>query len=136
MINTIVLVGRLTKDIEVRKTSSDLSVTSFTLAVERNTKGKETDFISCQAWRQSADFLGNYAHKGNLVGVTGSINTSHYINNKGDTVYKTEVVCNNVQLLESKGASNEDYQTPRVNTPKNDYGNEDSLNLDDSSLPF
>ena len=107
MINRVVLVGRLTRDIEVRKTQSGLSVTSFTVACNRRNTGgnNEADFINCTAWRQAADFLGSYAHKGALVGVEGRISTRNYTNNAGQKVYVTEVVCDQVQLLESKSRS-------------------------------
>ena len=85
MINNVVLVGRLTKDIELRKTQSGLSVASFTVACDRrlsqeqkNNNEQSADFISCVAWRGSADFLGNYAHKGDTVGVEGRIQTRSY----------------------------------------------------------
>ena len=80
MINSVVLVGRLTKDIELRKTQSGLSVASFTVACDRrlsqeqrNNNEQSADFINCVAWRGSADFLGKYAHKGDTVGVEGKI---------------------------------------------------------------
>lgn len=85
MINRVVLVGRLTRDVEVRKTASGLSVATFTVACDRRmARGQDgnnqqsADFISCVAWRQAADFLGSYAHKGALVGVEGRIQTRNY----------------------------------------------------------
>ncbi len=110
MINRVVLVGRLTKDVEVRKTQSGLSVASFTVACDRNRRSQDNsqqtaDFINCVAWRQSADFLGQYAHKGALIGVDGRIQTRSYDRNDGTKVYVTEVVCDSVQLLESKSQS-------------------------------
>ncbi|MEE8806878.1 MAG: single-stranded DNA-binding protein [Lactimicrobium sp.] len=110
MINRVVLIGRLTKDVEVRKTNSGLSVAQFTVAVDRrvsrDSNGQQNaDFVPCVAWRQSADFLGSYARKGNLVGVEGRIQTRNYDDKDGKKVYVTEVVCDNVQLLQSKGAS-------------------------------
>ena len=110
MINRVILVGRLTRDPMLRKTQSGLSVATFTVACDRRFSGgngqdRQTDFISCVAWRQSADFLGQYAHKGALVGVDGRIQTRNYDNASGQKVYVTEVVCDSVQLLESKSAS-------------------------------
>lgn len=108
MINSVVLVGRLTKDIELRKTQSGLSVASFTVACDRrlsqeqrNNNEQSADFISCVAWRGSADFLGNYAHKGDTVGVEGRIQTRTY-DRDGQRVYVTEVLANSVNLLHSK----------------------------------
>ena len=102
-INRVVLVGRLTRDVEVRKTGSGLSVAQFTVAVDRrmpkNSDGQQSaDFVPCVAWRQSADFLGSYARKGNLVSVEGRIQTRNYDDKDGRKVYVTEVVCDSVQL--------------------------------------
>ena len=110
MINRVVLVGRLTKDVEVRKTTTGLSVASFTVACDRrgqkNPDGSsQADFINCTAWRQSADFLGQYARKGAMVGVEGRIQTRSYDDQQGQRRYVTEVVCDNVNLLESKSQS-------------------------------
>lgn len=107
MINNVVLVGRLTRDPEVRKTTSGLSVCQFTVACDRirkkdSTEQQQADFINCVAWRGSADFLGSYARKGYLVGVEGRIQTRNYDDRDGKRVYVTEVVCDSVQLLESK----------------------------------
>ena len=107
MINRVVLVGRLTKDVEVRKTQTGLSVASFTVACDRRTSRSQdgnqqtADFINCVAWRQSADFLGQYARKGALVGVEGRIQTRSYDRQDGTKQYVTEVLCDNVSLLES-----------------------------------
>jgi len=131
MLNRVILIGRLTKDIEVKKTNSGLSVTSFTVAVNRRTSnGNEADFINCTAWRNTADFLGKYAAKGNLVSVEGRIQTRNYQNNEGRTVYVTEVVCDSVQLLESRsqreGSSNYDsnsYNNSNNSQFSNNYQN-------------
>jgi len=152
MINRVVLVGRLTRDIEVRKTSSGLSVTSFTVAVNRrSSNGNEADFVPCTAWRSTADFLGQYARKGAMVGVEGRISTRNYTDNSGRKVYVTEVVCDNVQLLESRSqaqARNSDYTNNTNNNygnnsgsyntkNNNDYGNSDSYsNQDDANDSF
>lgn len=107
MINRVVLIGRLTKDPELRKTASGLSTCSFTTAVDRPVSKKDAqqngeqtaDFIACVAWRQQADYLTSYGHKGDLIGVEGRIQTRNYDDNDGRKVYVTEVVCNTVQLL-------------------------------------
>lgn len=108
MINSVVLVGRLTKDIELRRTQSGLSTTTFTLACDRrlsaeqkNNGAQSADFISCVAWRGSADFLSSYAHKGDTVGVEGRIQTRSY-DRDGQKVYVVEVLANSVNLLHSK----------------------------------
>ena len=104
MINRVVLVGRLTKDVEVRKSASQLSVANFTVACDRARKteeGPNADFVSCVAFRQPADFLAQYAKKGNLVGVDGRLQTRSY-EKDGHTVYVTEVIADTVRLLEKK----------------------------------
>ena len=110
MINRAVLVGRLTRDVEVRKTQSGISCAMFTVACDRNRKKDDNsneptaDFISCVAWRQPADFLGQYARKGSLVGVDGRIQTRNY-EKDGQRIYMTEVVADQVRLLESKSST-------------------------------
>jgi single-strand DNA-binding protein len=107
MINNVVLVGRLTKEIILRQTTNGINTCSFTIACDRkNSKNNEADFINCVAWRQSADFLNKYARKGNKVGVEGRITTRNYKNNNGQKVYVTEVTCEQVQVLESKNDNN------------------------------
>lgn len=109
MINNTTLVGRLTKNPEIRFTGSGIAVLSFTLAVERsytNAQGeRETDFINCVAWRGTAETLSKFAVKGSLIGVTGSIQTRNYQNNEGRTIYTTEVLVDNFQMLEPKSVT-------------------------------
>lgn len=99
MINNVVLVGRMTRDAELRYTPSNVAVATFSLAVNRNFKGangeRETDFINCVIWRQQAENLANWAKKGALVGITGRIQTRNYENQQGQRVYVTEVVADN-----------------------------------------
>lgn len=100
-INNVTLVGRLTKDIDLRKTQSNLSTCSFTLAIDRRFKSDEADFINCVAWKQSADFLSQYARKGTIVSVEGRIQTRSYDGQNGK-VFVTEVVADNVQIITEK----------------------------------
>ena len=108
MINNVVLVGRMTRDAELRYTPSNVAVATFSLAVNRNFKGangeRETDFINCVIWRQQAENLANWAKKGALIGITGRIQTRNYENQQGQRVYVTEVVADNFQMLESRAA--------------------------------
>ena len=150
MINRVILVGRLTRDPMLRKTQSGLSVATFTVACDRRFSGngqdRQTDFISCVAWRQSADFLGQYAHKGALVGVDGRIQTRNYDNASGQKVYVTEVVCDSVQLLESKSASENrsatmGYQPQNAgyaaaNDGFDDFSAGPTLDISSDDLPF
>ena len=107
--NNVSLVGRLTKDVELRYTPSNVAVATFTLAVNRNRKSengeREADFINVVIWRQQAENLANWAKKGALIGVTGRIQTRSYDNQQGQRVYVTEVVAESFQLLESRTAS-------------------------------
>lgn len=152
MINRVVLVGRLTKDIELRKTSSNISTCTFTLACNRrytssNNNGPTADFINCVAWRQSADYLAQYASKGAVVGVEGRITTRSYDGQNGK-VYVTEVTCDNVTLIggnrngSSVGASNTNQTfTPKSeasyeNNMDDDFSNTPSLDISSDDLPF
>lgn len=151
MINNVVLVGRLTRDIELRKTQSGLSVASFTIACDRrlsqeqkNNNEQSADFISCVAWRGSADFLGNYAHKGDTVGVEGRIQTRSY-DRDGQKVYVTEIVANSVSILHSTQPRQAQAQTQpqqqvqnatatQASDPMEEYLNGYEINSDE--LPF
>ena len=154
MINNVVLVGRLTKDIELRKTSSNISTCTFTLACNRKfssgNNGPTADFINCVAWRQSADFLAQYASKGAIVGVEGRITTRNYEGQNG-RVYVTEVTCDSVQLIGgSKNSGNNIASNPTPNRtftpsvepsfegngPEDDFSNTPSLDISSDDLPF
>ena len=106
MINRAVLTGRLTRDPELRYTTSGTAVVSFTLAVDRqfrNQNGdRDADFINCVIWRKSAENFSNFTHKGSLVGIEGRIQTRNYENQQGNRVYVTEVVVDNFALLEPR----------------------------------
>lgn len=109
MINRVVLVGRLTRDPELRYTPSGVPVANFTLAVNRtftNQQGeREADFINCVIWRRPAENVANYLKKGSLAGVEGRIQTRSYEGQDGKRVYVTEVVADSVQFLEPRSAS-------------------------------
>ena len=106
MINRVVLVGRLTRDVDLRYTSSGAAVGTFSMAVNRqftNANGdREADFINCVIWRKSAENFANFTEKGSLVGVDGRLQTRNYENQQGQRVYVTEVVVDNFSLLESR----------------------------------
>lgn len=153
MINNVVLVGRLTRDIELRKTQSGLSVASFIVACDRrlsqeqrNNNEQSADFINCVAWRGSADFLGKYARKGDTVGVEGKIQTRNY-DRDGQRVYVTEVLANSVNLLHSKQtaqpqeqASYEPQPTQATQAPKpqqmSDFDYLPNVEVSSDDLPF
>ena len=134
MINRVVLVGRITRDVEHKTTPSGVSVVSFTLAVNRNFTSaggeREADFINCVTWRASADFMRNYVKKGNLLGVDGRMQTRNYQDNDGRTVYITEVVADSVQLLESRN-TNQSNQADNTGQFKNRYEENQSNDAQD-----
>lgn len=114
MINRTVLVGRLTRDPDLRYTNSGAAVATFTVAVNRqftNSQGeREADFINCVIWRKAAENFANFTHKGSLVGVDGRIQTRSYENQQGQRVYVTEVVVENFSWLESRAQSEQRQQ--------------------------
>ena len=155
MINNVVLVGRITRDPELRYTPQNQAVATFSLAVNRQFKNangeREADFINCVIWRQQAENLANWAKKGALIGVTGRIQTRNYEGNDGKRVYITEVVADNFTLLEPKQTTE---QRPRESTRErqqeqkrsnyNDFNNTpdpfgshgEPYDVSDDSLPF
>lgn len=138
MLNSTCLVGRLTKDPELRYTPNNQAVATFGLAVNRNFKSqngeREADFINCVIWRQQAENLANWAKKGALIGITGRIQTRNYENQQGQRVYVTEVVADNFQLLESRkdreGGQSQGYSQP-------DFSRQaESMDISSDDLPF
>ncbi|MCS9993916.1 single-stranded DNA-binding protein [Streptococcus thermophilus] len=148
MMNSVCLVGRMTKDAELKYTGNNIAVASFSLAVNRNFKDangeREADFINCVIWRQQAENLANWAKKGALIGITGRIQTRSYENQQGQRVYVTEVVAENFQMLESRAAreggnANNSYsqqQVPNFARESGSYGNAKPMDISDDMLPF
>lgn len=162
MINNVTIVGRMTKEVELRYTGSGIAVASFTVAVERpytNAQGnRETDFINIVAWRKTAEIISNYTAKGSLIGVTGRIQTRNYTNNEGRKIYLTEVMCENFQMLEPKSVtekrkeeagnsgekpkSEPDYNKNQSTGNYAEFdtdpfnNNSDSIDISDDDLPF
>lgn len=110
--NKVLLVGRLTRDPELRTTPGGMAVTRFTIAVSQNFTNRNgergTDFINCSAWGRQADNISKYCHKGTMVSAEGRIRTSSYDAQDGTKRYTTEVVCETVNFLSPKGAGNDD----------------------------
>lgn len=109
--NIVVLVGRLTKDPEIRKTSTGKSVCSFSVACNRKRKRDEdsqADFVNCVAWEQSADYLTQYGHKGDIISVIGRVQSRKYDDAEGRTVFVQEVSCTDVSLLKSNENRSQD----------------------------
>ncbi len=144
--NKAILVGRLTKDPELKTTASGTSVCAFTLAVQRkfkNQKGNyEADFINCAAWRGTAEFICKYFEKGSLIGVTGSIQTRNY-EKDGSRVYITEVIVDEAEFVESKRqgsevltAENPGKTIPDVAPQSSSFADGFMPMPDDDDLPF
>lgn len=137
MMNRVVLVGRLTKDPELRYTQSGVAVASFTLAVNRpysNQQGeKEVDYLNCVVWRKPAENVANFLKKGNMAGVDGTIQTRNYEGQDGKRVYVTEIMADSVQFLEPK--ANGERQVPPQNRPPVGAPN-GQVDISDDDLPF
>lgn len=118
MINRVVLVGRMTRDPELRRTNTGSAVTSFTLALNRNytsADGIQADYIPCVVWNKVAENVEKYCSKGSLVGVEGRLRSRNYDNAQGQKVYVVEVVCDSVQFLETRAAREKaQQQQPQV----------------------
>lgn len=153
MLNRVVLVGRLTKDPELRYTPNGVAVANFTLAVNRpfsNTEGdREADFINCVVWRKPAENVANFLKKGSLAGVDGRVQTRSYDNNEGRRVYVTEIVAESVQFLEprnSTGQGNNSQPSQSSNQSNNQSSrgykddpfanNGQPIDISDDDLPF
>lgn len=145
MINNVVLVGRMTKDADLRYTAQGQAVATLTLAVNRNFKNqngeREADFINIVIWRQQAENLANWAKKGALIGVTGRIQTRNYENQQGQRVYVTEVVADSFQLLEARQNQNGQGQSgnnavPDFSRNESSFGNSNPMDISDDDLPF
>ena len=157
--NKIILVGRLTKDPEVRSTSSGFNVANFTVAVNRRFKNKEgnydADFLPCVAYRATADFVNKFFKKGSLIGLEGSVQTRSYDAQDGSKRYVTEVIVDNAEFVggknessNSSSAGDNSYvdapsEAPIDNIPEYDVPTQDpyenydkEVSLSDNDLPF
>ena len=138
--NRVVLVGRLTRNPDLRYTPNGVAVANFTIAVNRpfkNQQGEnEADFINCVIWRKQAENLANYTKKGSQIGVDGRIQTRSYEGQDGKRVFVTEILAESVQFLESKGQQDKHQQ--RVDIVNQEVANNpfEQINVDDSDLPF
>lgn len=135
MINRVVLVGRLTRDPELRRTQNGTAVASFTLAIDNRIKDengdKTTSFIPCVVWNQQAENCVRFVHKGSLVGIEGRLNQRTYQNKEGNNVQVIEVMCDSVQYLEPKKQEESSPSAEPVETK-----NTSNVNVDEDSLPF
>ena len=146
MINRVVLVGRLTRDPELRRTTSGSSVCSFTVALDNRQKNpdgtKSTSFIPCTVFAVQADTMVKYARKGLLVGVEGRLNQRSFVRQDGSKGSVIEVICDSVQFLEKREGAipNEEMDIPPYDdvnqTVNDDNKNLDSIEITDDDLPF
>lgn len=127
--NNICLIGRLTADVELKKTQNGISVCSFTLAVQRPHVKDTTDFINCVAWRNTAEYVARYFRKGNKIAVTGVLTSRKYQDQSGQNRTAFEVVCDRCESCESKP------QTATAPTYGGDSTGFEDLSSDDD-LPF
>lgn len=140
--NKCILMGRITKDAEVRVTSKDTAVSRFILAVDRRfakEDAKQTaDFISCVAFGKTAEFIGKYGLKGTKFVVEGHIQTGSYTNDKGDTVYTTDIAVENVEFAESKRNSDNGNSSANSTTEESDISSTSSVVSadEDDDFPF
>lgn len=139
-INLCVLIGRTTRDIELRRTGNGTAVASFTLAVNRDFKtndGQDADFIQCVAWKKTAELLEQYVHKGDRIALNGSIRTRNYEDSHGRTVYVTEVLVNHVEFLETKNREQSNYNNNGYGyTDQNNFNDNGHFELEKDDLPF
>jgi len=150
MLNKVILIGRTTRDVDFRRTSSGTPVATFTLALDNRFVLKDgkptTDFINCVAWNKTAETMDKYVKKGAMIAVEGRIQTRNYENKDGNKVYVTEVVCENMRMLETKNSNsngtyldnyepNNDYQSENTENKVNS-SNEVEFNISEDDLPF
>lgn len=144
MINMVALMGRLTYEPELRKTPSDVSVLRFQIACDRSYQRagaeRQTDFIDCVAWRQTAEFISRYFHKGSMIAVEGTIQTSNYTDKNGANRKQVEVLANNVSFCGSKSESGTSqqgvYAQPAPSYASADNSDFEEIGDDDDDLPF
>ncbi|KHE73173.1 single-stranded DNA-binding protein [Halobacillus sp. BBL2006] len=142
MLNRVVLVGRLTKDPDLRYTPNGIAVANFTIAVNRpfsnNQGNQDADFINCVVWRRAAENLANFMKKGSQVGVDGRLQSRSFDNQEGKRVFVTEVVADSVQFLENKGSgSSNDSNNQSSGGQSNSFADEgEPIDITDDDLPF
>ena len=135
--NSINIIGRLTKEVELRRTQSGKAVATYSLAVKRPRSKEDTDFINCVTWEKAAEYLSQYGHKGDVVAVSGSMQSRKWEDKNGNKRTEWEVVTDGVELLSGKKdeanapAQNASYAQPSYSQQKFQ-----EINIPDSQLPF
>lgn len=131
MINNVVLTGRITRNLELKQTNNNNSSLNITLAVERNFKDqngqKQTDFISCKVFGKRAETIAQYCQKGDLISITGSIQTGSYQKQDGTKVYTTDVMVNEFSFLAKSQQSNQNNQANQFNQHLNNFNQQNNL---------
>ena len=133
-INNVTLVGNMTRDPELRRTATGKAVTTFTLALNRiksSSDGQQADYISCVVWGKIAESTAQYCSKGSKVGVVGHLQSKSYDNAQGQRVYVTEVVCEQVDFINTRNQENNAQPQQVENNPF-----DQSFNIMDEDLPF
>ena len=139
MLNRVVIVGRLVRDPELRKTASDRSVVAFTVALDNRTTNngeKSTSYIPCTAWNSTAESIAKFMKKGSLVGVDGHLNQRSYTANDGRKVSVVEVIADSVQFLEKKNDSSVNSSTTSNNDYNRQMPEDEPVEGIDDDLPF
>lgn len=147
MLNKVILIGRTTRDVDFRRTSSGTPVATFTLALDNRFVLKDgkptTDFINCVAWNRTAETMDKYVKKGALIAIEGRIQTRNYENKDGNRVYVTEIVCENMRMLETKNSNNGTYLDEyepnngiENNESASNTSNDVEFNISEDDLPF
>lgn len=137
MLNRVILIGRLTKDPDLRYTASGIATASFTLACDRPFGGdkKETDFIPIVCWRQLAETVANHLKKGRLIALEGRIQVRNYENNEGKRIYVTEVIADSVKFLDTNKDGSQSASKP--NTDRDPFRDDGKpIEISDDDLPF
>lgn len=142
--NKVILMGRLTKDVEIRQTQNNLSVARFTIAVNRRfvkDGGQQADFINCIAWRKTGEFIARYFQKGSMIAVVGSIQTRSWDGNDGKKQYATEVIVDEAYFTGSKSGSgtkgnDTDFSDSSIDDLNSQYGDDFATIGDEEDLPF
>ena len=142
-LNKVVLCGRLTADVELKQTQNGIAVATFTIAVNRRAvqgKPQETDFINCQAWRGTAEFISKYFHKGSSLCIIGSIQTRSWADNNGNKRYATDVVVDEAMFVDSRSDSQNAPQSTEAYNPYNHSTSPSKIDMSDigtdEQLPF
>jgi len=143
--NKVILIGRLTRDPELKTTTTGVSVTTFSIAVERNYVNEETgqrdaDFINCLSWRKQAENIARYCSKGSQIALEGRIQVRSYDDRDGNRRFVTEVVADNVTFLTPKKKEEVEEQQEEIEEPQEDsdvdFNFEDEIELTEDDLPF